>query len=79
MKRILLITLADGTTKEIDLLKRGQLPIGIKRDDVQIQRLCGDFAACGFWDETDSLYIAPAMIMKINPVFTDLEIISNPE
>jgi hypothetical protein len=74
MKRLLIITLNDGSTKEIDLLKRGQLPLGAKRDSVQIQELCGMFAAGGFWDEAESLYIAPAMIYKVNPVFSDLEL-----
>lgn len=71
---MLIITLNDGSTKEIDLLKRGQLPLGVKRDSVSIQELCAVFAAGGFWDETESLYIAPAMIYKINPMFSDLEI-----
>ena len=75
MKRLLIITFTDGTTKEIDLLKRASnLPIGLKHNSPIIQQTCSDFAINGYWDETIDSYIAPATIKSVKPSFTDLEI-----
>lgn len=73
MKRNLIITLSNDLIIEIDLIARGQLPIGVKSNDLFIQKICEEFATKGFWNESTNSYIAPGNIKLVSPDFTDLK------